>query len=174
MNESILYTLAEVGVTLAGFSGLVVVFRRPSAHGWSRTELRTLWFLIGDSLLVLLFALLPFPLHLWTWSSGAVWGLCSALLGSWFLLGNMLQIRGERQDRAAEELVTVPVITTLFHVSVVVALAMGLALWFSVFDILVPRGQAIYVLGLITLVVFAAVEFLFFIGLMSVHHETPD
>ena len=32
---------------------------------------------------------------------------------------------------------------------------------------IVPRGQAIYVFGLIALLAFAAVEFLFFVGLMS-------
>ena len=34
-------------------------------------------------------------------------------------------------------------------------------------NIIVPRGQAVYVLGLIILLAFNAVEFLFFIGLMS-------
>lgn len=167
MNESVLYIMAEVGVTLAGFSGLVVVFRGRRSHQWSRTELRTLWFLIGDSLLVLLFALLPLPLALWSWPPDAIWGVCSALLGTWFLVGNILVIRGERRDRTQQELVQVPVITSLFHVNIVVAFIMALSLWLSVFDLLVPRGQAIYVLGLITLIVFAAVEFLFFIGLMA-------
>ena len=167
MNESILFILAEVGVTFAGFSGLVVAFRSRGAHKWSRTELRTLWFLIGDSLLVLLFALLPLPLDLWGWSPGLIWGACSALLGSWFFVGNSLVLRGERRDREKEVYVTVPVITPIFKVSVAVAFAIGLALWLSVFDVLVPRGQAIYVLGIIVLMVFAAVEFLFFIGLMA-------
>jgi len=44
---------------------------------------------------------------------------------------------------------------------------MGIALWLSVWNLIVPRGQAVYVLGLIALLAFAAVEFLFFIGLMS-------
>lgn len=44
---------------------------------------------------------------------------------------------------------------------------MSVALWLSAWDVLVPRSQAVYVLGLIALLAFAAVEFLFFIGLMS-------
>jgi hypothetical protein len=59
------------------------------------------------------------------------------------------------------------VITPIFYVVVVVAFAMGLALWLSAWDVLVPRGQAIYVLGLIALLAFAALEFQFFIGLVS-------
>jgi hypothetical protein len=167
MNATVLNTLAEVAIALAGFSGVAVVFRLRGAHSWSPTELRVLWFLIGDSFLVLLFSLLPFPLALANWSQDALWGFCNALLGSWFIVGDVLALRGERRDRVAQQLVTVPVITPILYVMSIGALAMGIALWLSAWDVLVPRGQAVYVLGLITLLAFAAVEFLFFIGLVS-------
>jgi hypothetical protein len=167
MNETILNTLAEVAITLAGFSGVVVAFRLRGAHSWSPTELRILWLLIGDSFLVLFFSLLPFPLAIANWSDDALWGICNALLGSWFIIGNLLALRGERRDRAARQLITVPVITPIFYIVVLVALAMGVVLCLSALDLLVPRGQAVYVLGLIVLLAFAAVEFLFFIGLVS-------
>lgn len=167
MNEPVLYTLAQVAITLAGFSGVVVVFRQRGIHAWSPTELRIFWLLIGDSLLVLLFSLLPIPLALANWSHDAIWGFCNALLGSWFILGDLLALQGEQRDRAARQLITVPVITPILYVVVVVALGMGIALWLSVWNLIVPRGQAVYVLGLIALLAFAAVEFLFFIGLMS-------
>ncbi len=169
MNETVLNTLAEVAITLAGFSGVAVVFRLRGAQAWSPTELRVLWFLIGDSFLVLFFSLLPFPLALANWSSEALWGFCNALLGSWFIVGNVLALRGERRDRIAQQLITVPVITPSLYVMSIGALAMGMALWLSALDLLVPRGQAAYVLGLIALLAFAAVEFLFFIGLLSRH-----
>ena len=167
MNEAVLNTLAEVAITLAGFSGVAVVFRLRGAHSWTPTELRVLWFLIGDSFLVLFFSLLPFPLALANWSQDALWGLCNALLGSWFIIGDVLALRGERRDRVAQQLITVPVITPILYVMSIGALAMGIALWLSVVDLLVPRGQAVYVLGLIALLAFAALEFLFFIGLVS-------
>jgi hypothetical protein len=44
---------------------------------------------------------------------------------------------------------------------------MAVALWLSAFDCIVRRGQAIFVLGLIGPLMYAAVEFLFLIGLMS-------
>jgi hypothetical protein len=59
------------------------------------------------------------------------------------------------------------VITPILYVMSIGALAMGIALWLSAWDLLVPRGPAVYVLGLIALLAFAAVEFLFFIGLVS-------
>ena len=89
MNASVLNTLAEVAITLAGLSGVAVVFRLHGAHSWATTELRVLWFLIGDSFLVLFFSLLPFPLALANWSYDALWGLCNALLGSWFIIGDV-------------------------------------------------------------------------------------
>jgi hypothetical protein len=166
MNESILYTLAEVAATLAGFSGLVVVFRLRGIEAWTPTELRIFWLLLGDSLLVIIFALLPVPLALANWSPESVWGLCNALLGSCFILIDLLVLQGDRRDRAKGQLVTVPFITPLLYIMSLVGFVMGLALWLSVLDFIVQRGQAVYVLGLILMIAFAAMEFLFFIGLM--------
>ena len=150
-------------MTLAGFSGIVVVFRLR----WSPVELRFLWFLVGDSLLVTFFALLPIPMALANWSDDIVWTICSSLLGSWFIIGNLLALHGERRDRAAQRQIIVPWITPILFGVYVVAIAMGVALWLSAWDLGVPRGQAMYVFGLIVLLAFAALEFLFFIGLTS-------
>ena len=167
MNEYILYTLAQVATTLAGFSGLVVVFRVRGAQAWSRAELRIFWFLLGDSFLVLFFSLLPVPLALANWSQDAVWGLCNALLGSWFIVADVLAFLGERKDRMLHKAAIVPVITPVLFGMSVIAPLMAVALWLSAFDCIVRRGQAIFVLGLIMLLMFAALEFLFFIGLPS-------
>jgi len=167
MNESVLYTLAEVAVTLAGFSGLVVVFRMRGIEAWTPTELRIFWLLLGDSFLVTIFALLPVPLALANWSPEAVWGLCNALLGTLFIVVDLLVLQGERRDRATRQHVTVPVITPLLIIMSIVAFVMGLALWLSALNLIVQRGQAVYVLGLILMIAFAALEFLFFIGLMA-------
>lgn len=167
MNESILYTLAEVSVTLAGFSGVVVAFRLQGIQGWSYTELRVLWLLIGDSFLVLLFSLLPIPLALANWSQDAIWGFCNALLGLWFITVDLLVFRAEVRDRARRQLITVPVISPILYALMIVAIGVGIALLLSAWNLIVPRGQAIYMLGLIVLLAFAALEFMFFIGLMS-------
>ena len=166
MNEQILDTLANVGVTLAAFSGVVVAFRAHGASKWSRTEIRVLWFLIIDSFLVVFFALLPVPLALAEWSEDSLWSLCSALLGTWFFVGFAMALLGEFRDRAARRRITIPVITPILYGVEMLAPLLGIALWLSVWD-LVPRGQAVYVAGLITLLAFAAVEFLFFIGITA-------
>ena len=167
MNEAVLYTLAGLGMSFAGFSGLVVVLpRRRGAQTWSQTELRMFGLLIGDSFIVLFLALLPVPLALANWSLDQVWGLCSALLGSWFLLGDLLALRGEVRDRKARQSIVNPVSTPVRYAIYAVALVTGIVLWLSVLGLGFARGQAIYVLGLMVLLAFAAVEFLFFIGLV--------
>ncbi len=168
MEEQILDTLANVGIALAGFSGVVAAFRLFGERKWSVAEIRVLWFLISDSFLVLFFSLLPFPLALANWSPDAIWGLGSALLGTYFILGNVWALLGQYRDRKAKQLVTVPVITRIINFFVIpVAFVMGIVLWLSAFDVIIPRGQAAYVVGLIVLLAFAAVEFLFFIGHIS-------
>ena len=174
MNEQSLDTLANVAITLAAFSGLVVAFRVRGAQIWSPTEIRVLWFLITDSFLVVFFALLPVPLALFDLSPDLLWGLCSALLASWFLIGDFLALRGERRDRATNQWISIPVVTPILYGVYVAAFLMSVTLWFSVWDFLVPRGQAAYVVGLIVLLAFAAVEFLFFIGLMSQQDKDQD
>ena len=166
MNEQSLDTLANVAITLAAFSGVVVAFRLRGARAWSPTELRVLWFLIGDSLLVVLFALRPLPMALANWPQDLIWSVCSASLGSWFIIGNGLALWGEVRDRSKQRWITIPIITPILYCVETLAVVMGVILWLTVWDF-VPRGQAIYIVGLIVLLAFAAVEFLFFIGLMS-------
>jgi hypothetical protein len=162
-----LHRLLNGWVTFAGFSGVVVAFRLRGAQAWSPTELRILWFLLGDSFLVLFFSLLPLPLALANWSPDALWGLCNALLGSYFIVADLLAFLGERRDRALRQQTTVRVVTPILIGLSIVALVMGVVLWLSACDFIVRRGQAVFVLSLIMLLAFATLEFLFFIGLMS-------
>jgi hypothetical protein len=165
MNESVLYTLAGLAMSFAGFSGLVVTLpTRDGTQTWSPVELTMLRLLIGDSLLVLFLALLPVPLALANWSSDWIWTLCSALLGSWFLLGDFLAVRGEIRDRKAPQSSPNPVVAPVRYAIYVVAIVMGVVLWLSAWNLVFSRGQALYVLGLMVLLAFAAVEFLFFVG----------
>ena len=167
MNEAILYTLAGLGMSFAGFSGLVVTLpTRRDARAWSPAELRMLGLLIGDSFVVLFLALLPVPMALADWPVDTIWTLCSALLGSWCLLGGLMTLRGELRDRKGRHSIANPVMAPVRYGIYLVAFAMGAILWLSIWDLLLANGQPLYVLGLLVLLAFAAVEFLFFIGLV--------
>lgn len=164
MNEGILYTIATVASTLAGFSGAVFVFRQQSMKDWAETEQRYLWFLIGDSFLVVLFALLPVPLMLAGLPPDHLWASVSALLGTWFFIAIAIALMGEIRDRRDGRSRSVSFVTPLLGLLSVAAVAMAVALWLSALGLVLPRGQAIYVFGLLLLLTIAALEFMFFIG----------
>jgi hypothetical protein len=69
---------AQVAVTLAGFAGIVVVFRPQSIHHWSALDRLRLTLLLMNSAAPLVFALFgmlllcvePVPESIWRWCSG--------------------------------------------------------------------------------------------------------
>jgi hypothetical protein len=69
---------AQIAVALAGFAGVVVVFRREAVHEWSGIDKLRLRFLLANSILPLAFSMLglllvtikPMPPGIWSWCSG--------------------------------------------------------------------------------------------------------
>jgi len=69
---------AQVAVTLAGFAGVVVVFRPASLHQWSSLDRFRLRLLLNDSIFpvsysvyrILLLTIKPPPESIWRWCSG--------------------------------------------------------------------------------------------------------
>jgi len=69
---------AQIAVALAGFAGVVVVFRRESIHEWSPADKLRLRFLLTNSILplglcmlgLLLLTIKPMPPGIWRWCSG--------------------------------------------------------------------------------------------------------
>ena len=68
---------AQIAVALAGFAGVVVVFRRESVHEWSPIDKVRLRFLLANSILplglcmigLLLLTIKPIPPAVWRWCS---------------------------------------------------------------------------------------------------------
>ena len=73
-----LSTTAQIAVALAGFAGVVVVFRRESVHDWSTIDKFRLRLLLMNSVLPLALCMLgllfltikPPPVNMWKWCSG--------------------------------------------------------------------------------------------------------
>jgi hypothetical protein len=69
---------AQIAVALAGFAGVVVVFRREAVHEWSDLDKLRLRLLLANSILplalsmlgLLLLTIKPMPPSIWTWCSG--------------------------------------------------------------------------------------------------------
>jgi hypothetical protein len=78
MELEILSTAAQIAVALAGFAGVVVVFRRESVHEWSPVDKFRLRLLLSNSVFplaysvfaMLLLAMKPPPESIWRWCSG--------------------------------------------------------------------------------------------------------
>jgi hypothetical protein len=74
-----LSTGAQIAVALAGFAGVVVVFRRESVHDWSAIDKFRLRLLLNNSIPpralcvigLLLLTVKPAPAGIWRWCSGA-------------------------------------------------------------------------------------------------------
>src|SRR5262245_51536343 len=69
---------AQIAVALAGFAGVVVVFRREAVHEWSGVDKLRLRLLLANSMLplglsmlgLLLLTIKPMPPGIWRWCSG--------------------------------------------------------------------------------------------------------
>jgi hypothetical protein len=101
---------AQIAVTLAGFAGVVVVFRRESVHEWSATDKLRLRLLLTNSILPLCFCMLglllltvkPAPTGIWRWCSGIsfVVSLLVAITMTTYFRGlDLRQLQRERATR---------------------------------------------------------------------------
>jgi hypothetical protein len=79
---------AQVAVTLAGFAGVVVVFRPQSLHQWSALDRFRLRLLLHNSICPLAYALLGMflltikPTPLWIWRECSLFGLLFQMPGA--------------------------------------------------------------------------------------------
>jgi hypothetical protein len=98
---------AQIAVALAGFAGVVVVFRRESVHEWSAVDKLRLRLLLGNSILplslcmmgMLLLTIKPMPPGIWRWSSGIAFVvslLFAITMTKYFHRLDMRQVQRER------------------------------------------------------------------------------
>ena len=73
-------TLAEVAIAMAGFSSIVVMFKRRDADTWLKPDADRFHGMILHSMLAVLFAFLPFALMNFAIESADVFRWCSSLL----------------------------------------------------------------------------------------------
>jgi hypothetical protein len=79
---------AQVAVTLAGFAGVVVIFRPQSLHQWSAVDRFRLRLLLHNSICPLAYALLGMflltikPTPLWIWRECSLFGLLFQMPGA--------------------------------------------------------------------------------------------
>jgi hypothetical protein len=88
-NLETLHAIAQIAITLIGFSGIVVVFGERSAVGWTSDEALRFYILIAGPLTALACSFVPILLSQLATDSAVVWRISNAVLGAAHL-GNMM------------------------------------------------------------------------------------
>jgi hypothetical protein len=159
--EDVLLTIAEISLTFAGFTSLIVVIRGPGRGQWRPIERIAMWLMVGWSLAALFFALLPVLLFHCGLPPALLWGLSSGALGLFILVFSSIMLRRARTARAEPML---PRAGRAFQVSVPLVVVVQLL---AAVDLLLPRGPATYLIGVIALLAFAVFPFVAFLSLIG-------
>ena len=91
-HEALLLTIAQVAVTLAGFSGLVVAIRGAPASAWHARDIWSLSWMFGTSFGALFLALLPLLLGAFRVSEEAVWIVANMIMSIFVVLFSVIMI----------------------------------------------------------------------------------
>ena len=159
--EDALLTIAEIALVFAGFTSLIVVIRGPGRGQWRPIERIAMWLMVGWSLAALFFSLLPVLLFHFGASPAALWGISSGALGLFILGFVSVMLRRLRRTQAKPML---PRAGRVFQVLVPLVVVVQLL---AAVDLLVPRGPATYLLGVVALLAFAVFPFVAFLSLIG-------
>ncbi len=160
-GAGVLETLAEIAVTFAGFSSLVVVFRHRGVRDWLPQELSTLWNMVGASLACLFFALLPLALELLGLPASWVWRCASLLLAVGMVAGLWATRRDDERLRGRGFPALRPGLSR-FREPALGAVTLGLLV-----NAVLVAGPGLYVVGLIGLLGHAAAGLLYFLSFVG-------
>jgi len=131
-----LLTLAEIAITLAGFSAIVVVFKRSADGLWRQSDADRFHGMMLHALFAVLFCLLPMLVNVVVQDSVATFRLCCVLIGIQIVIHTLGIMRLPTTGRWAKGLISL-------------GLAVG-ALQFSVFSAWgVQREVEVYQFGIV-------------------------
>jgi len=99
-QEGFFIGVAQIAVSLAGFSGLVVAIRSAPSSRWRARDLWSLAWMLGSSLGALFFALLPLLFRLFRLSEAFVWTVATSAMSIYMLgFGIAMALSGRRLTR---------------------------------------------------------------------------
>lgn len=163
-NSDFLLCVAQVGVTFAGFAGVIGVFR-PSEAKWIPQEVAGLRFILGHTLGSVLFALLPFPLLALTNDETKVWHISTELLAAFLIVVTVWQfyevVRLTKKRHAPRR----PIILYC-----ILAVGLCAAVFTAVGAFRIP--QFAFETGLLWLLVAAGIQFWIFVSHFATATET--
>jgi len=158
--QSLLLTLAEVSVALAGFSGVVSVFGRRRTEEWDPGDRLHLSFMLETSLAALFLSILPFAMFAAELSPRSTWAIMSGIFAVFLVLVVVAGLYRYRQLPSGQRMGMgriYGVVSTLGDLSI-------LAL--QLFNALGPHEFSLYLIGLIWLLFSCALSFVQLLGFL--------
>jgi len=152
--EDALPIIAEIAIGLAGFSGLVAAFGQRPGHAWRGDQKVRIVFLVILSFGMITAALLPFALSGISNAPALVWGIPMVAYGllALTLLGYWVVLSRRHGFRLQFPLLSIGIL--------VVAGGLQAAMILSGLGLLMPYSPALFLLGLLSVLVFGAAMFL--------------
>ena len=157
--ESLFTSAIEVGIGIAGFSGIVAVLGYRSAGEWSRVDRARMGILLQTSFATVLLAFLPLLVSGAIANRELLWSICSGIYVVYMALSLVIRIpriREHRKDPANE-------IDNFYLYSVISAIATTVALQFA--NIVWLRTGWPYAVGVLWTMTFS---FTMFVRLMRI------
>lgn len=151
-DASVLQTLAEVSVTLAGFIGVVLVFLHRGRDAWTQGERNTIFHLLFTSLSALGLSILPLVVQLAVHSEYWLWRICTPVLGIVHLWG---ALRASTEFLHGKIAMPTPVVITLATGSTTIIALIALV----TFGYLAGLAALTYLLGVSWLLLVAVCAF---------------
>ena len=147
-TQSILTTVAEVSIALAGFTGVVAVLGNRRKHDWTPEEQLQLRTLVETSLTALFASFAPSVLNLILTSEPAVWRSSNLILGALHsanLLAFLLRAKEATPTASQKSLLGIGIAVILAHFLA----SVGILPWYVL----------IFIIGLLQQVFIAALNF---------------
>ena len=80
-QSGLLYSLAEIAVTIAGFSAIVVLFKRSDSGTWLPSDADRFNGMLIHAMAAVFFCVLPSLIAVFETNEGTIWSIASAVLG---------------------------------------------------------------------------------------------
>lgn len=96
-GEALLLTIAQVSVTLAGFSSLVIAIRSTPASDWHPRDTWSLSWMLGTSLGALFLALFPLLLVSFDFREAVIWQTADLMAGAYMIIFAAVMILSGRR-----------------------------------------------------------------------------
>jgi hypothetical protein len=158
--------IAQIAVTLIGFSGLIFAFRARTVDELEARDFSALAMIVGSGSVALAFALLPLPIAYLELGADTVWRLSTGLFGMGLLVAAGVFVRTNSRLHAAGHVARTP---RLNKTTLALAIAMALLLALSAFDV----GFAAPATYLFALIVCVLLCIVFVVFMLIVVRRTP-